>query len=144
MVNARYDGGDLGLAAGLMFAIDVHLSDLQPGEILEVSSSNIGLIHELPAWCRGTGHPLVLIESDGDRTLFHIERGHQGSLMFADRPELPLGAPDRCDGFPTPDWLMGKLLTRKCSDPTNEPHSIKKIRITITTSTSGVMFGPES
>jgi TusA-related sulfurtransferase len=107
MVSARYDGGDLGLAEGLMFAIDVHLSDLRPGDVLEVSSSNIGLVHELPAWCRGTGHPLVRVEPDGERTLFHIERGDRASLMFADRPNLPLRAPDRGDGFRTPDWLIG-------------------------------------
>jgi TusA-related sulfurtransferase len=107
MVNARYDGADLGLAEGLMFAIDVHLSDLAPGEVLEVSSSNPGLAHELPAWCKGTGHRLVASEPDGDRTLFHIERGAHGSLMFADRPDLPLEAPDRGDGFPTPSWLIG-------------------------------------
>ncbi len=107
MVSARYDGADLGLAEGLMFAIDVHLSDLAPGEVLEVSSSNAGLAHELPAWCRGTGHRLVGAEPDGDRTLFHIERGARGSLMFADRPALPLQAPDRTEGFATPDWLIG-------------------------------------
>ena len=107
MVSARYDGGDLGLAEGLMFAIDVHLSDIAPGEILEVSSSNPGLEHELPAWCRGTGHRLVAVEPDGDRTLFHIERGARGSLMFADRPDLPLRAPDRTGGFATADWLTG-------------------------------------
>ena len=107
MVNARYDGADLGLAEGLMFAIDVHLSDLAPGEVLEVSSSNPGLAHELPAWCTGTGHRLVASEPDGDRTLFQIERSEHGSLMFADRPELPLEAPDRGDGFPTPLWLVG-------------------------------------
>jgi TusA-related sulfurtransferase len=107
VVNARYDGADLGLAEGLMFAIDVHLSDLAPGEVLEVSSTNPGLAHELPAWCKGTGHRLVASEPDGDRTLFHIERGARGSLMFADRPDLPLSAPDRSDGFPTPSWLVG-------------------------------------
>jgi TusA-related sulfurtransferase len=107
MVNARYDGGDLGLAEGLMFAIDVHLSDLAPGEVLEVSSSNPGLAHELPAWCKGTGHRLVASEPAGDQTLFHIERGAHGSLMFADRPDLPLEAPDRGSGFPTPSWLVG-------------------------------------
>jgi len=107
VVSARYDGGDLGLAEGLMFAIDVHLSDIAPGEILEVSSSNPGLEHELPAWCRGTGHRVVAVEPDGDRTLFHIERGARGSLMFADRPELPLRAPDRTGGFATADWLTG-------------------------------------
>ena len=106
-MNARYDGADLGLAEGLMFAIDVHLSDLAPGEVLEVSSTNPGLAHELPAWCTGTGHRLVASEPDGDRTLFHIERGVHGSLMFADRPDLPLEAPNRGDGFPTPSWLIG-------------------------------------
>ena len=56
---ARYDGGDLDLAGGLMFALDVCLSDIAPGEMLELSSANAGLAHELPAWCRGTGHELV-------------------------------------------------------------------------------------
>jgi hypothetical protein len=62
---ARYDGGGLGLAEGLMFALDVCLSDVQPGEVLELSSANAGLIHELPAWCRGTGHELLATEPDG-------------------------------------------------------------------------------
>ena len=54
--------------SGLMFALDVCLSDIAPGEILELSSANAGLVHELPAWCRGTGHELVASEPDGDRT----------------------------------------------------------------------------
>ena len=41
---ARYDGGGLGLAEGLMFALDVCLSDIHPGEILELSGANAGLV----------------------------------------------------------------------------------------------------
>jgi len=103
----RYDGEDLGLADGLMFAIDVHLSDVAPGDILEVRSTNPGLDHELPAWVRGVGHELVAAEPDGEATLFRIRRNPSGSLMFADRPDLPLEAPARRDRFDTTDWLTG-------------------------------------
>ncbi|MGZ8578490.1 MAG: sulfurtransferase TusA family protein, partial [Actinomycetota bacterium] len=77
---ASYDGGALALADGLMFAIDVCLSDLDVGQVLEVVSTNPALPHELPAWCRGTGHELVGSEPDGDAIRFHIRRGDRGAL----------------------------------------------------------------
>ena len=54
-----FDGEDLDLASGLIFALDVCLSDVEVGQVLELSSTNPALAHELPAWCRGTGHELV-------------------------------------------------------------------------------------
>ncbi len=107
---ARYDAENLGLAEGLLFALDVCLSDIQPGEILELSSANAGLVHELPAWCRGTGHELVASEPDGDRTSYRIRRGDRAALMFKDLPDWGIRAPIRTDGegFDTKDWLMGK------------------------------------
>ncbi|HEY6566871.1 MAG TPA: 5-methyltetrahydropteroyltriglutamate--homocysteine methyltransferase, partial [Actinomycetota bacterium] len=63
MVNeepaAIFDGGGLGLAGGLVFALDVCLSDIAPGQVLELRSTNPALVHELPAWCRGTHNALV-------------------------------------------------------------------------------------
>jgi TusA-related sulfurtransferase len=114
MVNeepvARYDGEGLGLADGLMFALDVSLSDIDPGQVLEVTSSNPALVHELGPWCRGTGHELAAAEPDNDgrRTIFRIRRGDRGALMFADQPDWGLTAPDRHDGFGTRDWLIGR------------------------------------
>ncbi|MGZ8566104.1 MAG: sulfurtransferase TusA family protein [Actinomycetota bacterium] len=105
---ASYDGGALGLADGLMFAIDVCLSDLDVGQVLEVVSTNPALPHELPAWCRGTGHELVASEPDGEAIRFRIRRGDRGALMFADHPDWGLEAPDRHDGFGTRDWLIGR------------------------------------
>jgi TusA-related sulfurtransferase len=107
---ARFDGETLGLADGLMFALDVGLSDIEPGQILELASSNPSLAHELPAWCRGTGHELVASgpDNDGRRTLYRIRRGTRGALMFADQPDWGLVAPDRHGGFGTRDWLMGR------------------------------------
>ena len=112
---ARYDGGDLDLAGGLMFALDVCLSDIAPGEMLELSSANAGLAHELPAWCRGTGHELVASQADGGRTLYRIRRGAHAALMFKDLPDWGIRAPLRTDGegFDTKDWLVGQ----GCADP---------------------------
>lgn len=107
--SARFDGEGLGLAEGLMFALDVVLSDIAPGEVLELMSSDPGLTFELPAWCRGTGNELVHSEPDGNRTRHVIRRGARSALMFADHPDWGLSAPDRRDGFGTQDWLLGKM-----------------------------------
>jgi TusA-related sulfurtransferase len=106
----RYDGDTLGLADGLMFALDVCLSEIEPGQILELTSANPAMVHELPAWCRGTGNELVASGSDGEgrRTLFRIRRGNRAALMFADQPDWGLIAPDRHDGFGTTEWLIGR------------------------------------
>jgi TusA-related sulfurtransferase len=107
--SARFDGEGLDLASGLIFALDVCLSDIEVGQILEVSSSSPSLAHELPVWCRGTGHELVSTHPDGERTLFHIRRGASGSLMFKDRPDWGVTPAFRRDGFDTSDWLVGKV-----------------------------------
>ena len=105
---ATFDGEDLDLASGLVFALDVCLSDIEVGEVLALTSRSPGLAHELPAWCRGTGHELVGVEPDGDRTLYLIRRGAAGSLMFKDRPDWGITPAFRHDGFDTRDWLIGK------------------------------------
>ena len=43
------------------------------------SQPNPALAHELPAWCRGTGHELVAAEPDGGTDVFRIRRGAHGS-----------------------------------------------------------------
>ena len=47
--------------------LDVLLSDVVSARTIEIASRNPGLVHELPAWCRGTGNELVASEPDGDR-----------------------------------------------------------------------------
>jgi TusA-related sulfurtransferase len=117
---ASFDAEDLDLASGLIFALDVCLSDIEVGEVLELKSRNPAVAHELPAWCRGTGHRLVATEPDGsDRTIFRIERGPFGSLMFKDRPDWGVSPTFRHDGFDTRDWLIGKAAEiPERADPT--------------------------
>jgi len=40
------------------------------GEILEVVSDDIGILADMPAWCKGTGHTLLGIE-EHDRRRWH-------------------------------------------------------------------------
>ena len=116
---ARFDGEDLDLSSGLIFALDVCLSDVEVGQVLELTSTNRALAHELPAWCRGTGHELVGAEPDGDRTRYRIRRGAHGSLMFKDRPDWGVSPEFRHDGFDTRDWLVGKVAEIPAhADPT--------------------------
>lgn len=116
---ARFDAEDLDLASGLIFALDVCLSDIEVGEVLEVSSSNPALAHELPGWCRGTGHELVGSEADGVDARYLIRRGPHGSLMFRDRPDWGVTPAFRHDGFDTRDWLVGKAAEiPERADPT--------------------------
>lgn len=115
---AAYDGADLDLASGLMFALDVLLSDIEPGEILELTSSNAALRYELPAWCRGTGNEVVDHAIDEGRTIYRIRRGTDAALMFKDRPDLGIDVPDRRDGFGTTDWLIGRAgIVPEHADP---------------------------
>jgi len=116
---ASFDGEDLDLSSGLIFALDVCLSDVEVGQVLELTSTNAAIAHELPAWCRGTGHELVGAEPDGDRTRYRIRRGALGSLMFKDRPDWGVSPEFRHDGFDTRDWLVGKVAEIPASaDPT--------------------------
>ncbi|HEY6565980.1 MAG TPA: ferritin-like domain-containing protein, partial [Actinomycetota bacterium] len=109
------------LAGGLVFALDVCLSDIAPGQVLELRSTNPALVHELPAWCRGTHNALVASEPDGDATRYRIRRGNDAALMFKDEPDEGIVAPIRTDGegFDTRDWLLGKAgMIPEHADPT--------------------------
>ena len=58
--DARFDGGDLDCGNGLLLLIRQHIDPLQPGQLLEFTSTEISVEEDVPAWCRLTGHTLVL------------------------------------------------------------------------------------
>jgi hypothetical protein len=98
-----FDGGDLGLADGLMFALDVHLSEIEPGETVEFTSSNHAVAHELRAWCRTSGHELV----EASEGRYRVRRGAHGVLLFKTQPDWGVRAPRRGADLDTRDWLVG-------------------------------------
>ena len=58
-ISARWDAGEMG-CGGLILELRRVLDKLQPNELLEVSAHNAGAPADIPAWCRLTGHDLIL------------------------------------------------------------------------------------
>lgn len=51
------------------------IDTLEPGQILEVISTDRGSMTDLPAWCESTGNPLKEQRDEGGRYVFLIEKG---------------------------------------------------------------------
>lgn len=55
-VHALLDAGSGGCEEGALLKLRELISGLQPGQVLEVRSTDAGVREDLPAWCRMTGH----------------------------------------------------------------------------------------
>ncbi|MGA9922254.1 MAG: sulfurtransferase TusA family protein [Isosphaeraceae bacterium] len=55
----RFDGGDLDCGSGLLLQIRRRIDPLDPGQLLEIHSTEPSVAEDLPAWCRLTGNELV-------------------------------------------------------------------------------------
>jgi TusA-related sulfurtransferase len=42
------------------------IRELEPGQVLEVLSTDEGIKEDMPAWCKATGHEFLGVEEDGD------------------------------------------------------------------------------
>jgi len=56
-----WDAGDMGCGE-LVFELAQRLAALRPGQALLLVATDLGAPHDIPAWCRLTGHPLVAAE----------------------------------------------------------------------------------
>ena len=57
--DAEWDAGDLGCGE-LVLTLRTRLQALEPGEILRLIARDPGAPADVPAWCRLTGHALVV------------------------------------------------------------------------------------
>lgn len=62
-----FDGGDLDCGNGLLLLIRQHIDPLLPGQLLQILSTEVSVVEDLPSWCRLTGNELVDMWSDGTR-----------------------------------------------------------------------------
>lgn len=51
------------------------IEPLAPGTVLDVQTDDPGAPHEMPAWCKRTGHELLSLESEGEEYRVRIRRG---------------------------------------------------------------------
>ncbi len=56
-----WDAGGMGCGE-LVFALAMRLRALRPGAIFMLTATDGGAPHDIPAWCRMTGHPLLRAE----------------------------------------------------------------------------------
>jgi tRNA 2-thiouridine synthesizing protein A len=57
--DAEWDAGDLG-CGDLVLALRGRVQALAPGQVLKLTALDAGAPADIPAWCRMTGHTLVL------------------------------------------------------------------------------------
>jgi tRNA 2-thiouridine synthesizing protein A len=50
------------------------IKQMQPGEVLEVISSDVGSRMDIPAWCRRTGNALLRAEEEGGKVYRYLIR----------------------------------------------------------------------
>ena len=62
--DAFYDAGDKGCGAGPLDEIADLMRRLAPGQTLEIRATDPSVAVDLAAWCRLTGHTLVIQEGD--------------------------------------------------------------------------------
>lgn len=69
------DGGGMDCGGGLLVLIRKHMDRLEPGQLLEVQSTETSVEEDLPAWCRMTGNELVSWTRLDQRRSFLVSRG---------------------------------------------------------------------
>ena len=57
--DAEWDAGDMGCGE-LVLELRLQLKPMRPGHILKLTARDPGAREDLPAWCRLTGHQLVV------------------------------------------------------------------------------------
>jgi 5-methyltetrahydropteroyltriglutamate--homocysteine methyltransferase len=73
--DTSFDGGDLDCGNGLLLLIRKHIDPLEPGQLLEIRSTEISVDEELPAWCRMTRNELVSWTKHGRQRSFLVCKG---------------------------------------------------------------------
>lgn len=59
--TTRWDAGDMG-CGDLVLELRLRLRDMEPGQVIEVRTTDPGAPEDLPAWCGLTRHVLLRSE----------------------------------------------------------------------------------
>ncbi len=117
--DSGFDGGDLNCGNGLLLLIRRHIDPLEPGQLLEIRSTEISVDEDLPAWCRMTRNELVSWTRQGSQRSFLVSKGpfHRDS---AAREVSRSPVPSRIS-VGTPTGRDGALPARELPGPSPVP-----------------------
>jgi 5-methyltetrahydropteroyltriglutamate--homocysteine methyltransferase len=148
-----FDGGDLDCGNGLLLLIRRHIDPIEPGQLLEVKSTDTSVEEDLPAWCRLTGNELVSRTRSGRVRSYLVRK--------ADRtPTVPAGTRPRSDesvpasivhavpsveplppfavmgvgSWPRPEWLLRSLhehLSGRLAEDEFQRHANDAVRLAV-------------
>jgi len=55
----QWDAGNMGCGE-LVMGLRMRLQSLEPGQVFKLTATDPGVVEDLPAWCRLTGHKLLI------------------------------------------------------------------------------------
>ncbi|MBN1504719.1 MAG: sulfurtransferase TusA family protein [Candidatus Eisenbacteria bacterium] len=50
------------------------MKELEPGQVLEILSTDEGIKEDMPAWCKATGNEFLGVEEDGDQYKAYVRK----------------------------------------------------------------------
>jgi 5-methyltetrahydropteroyltriglutamate--homocysteine methyltransferase len=120
--TASFDGGDLDCGSGLLLLIRKHIDPLDPGQLLEIKSTDTSVEEDLPAWCRLTRNEMVSRTRTGKVRSYLVRKGPGPAVGDRSRPAavpepspanrvepLPRFAVMGIGSWPRPGWLLRAL-----------------------------------
>lgn len=65
----------VGLACPMpIFKTSNKIKEMQPGQVLEVLSDDDGIVKDMPAWCKMTGHEFIRIASENGEYKAYVKK----------------------------------------------------------------------
>ena len=50
------------------------IRELKPGQVLEIISTDEGIVTDMPAWCKSTGHEFLGVEESGGEYRVYVRK----------------------------------------------------------------------
>ena len=145
--DVRFDGGDLDCGNGLLLLIRRHIDPLEPGQHLEIQSTDATVEDDLPAWCRMTGNALVSQTRSGPQRSYLVRKREAKSSTFEPRPiieptirhastigPIPNFAVMGVGSWPRPGWMLKALhdkLNGKLDEETFQQYADDAVRLCV-------------
>ena len=152
-----FDGGDLDCGSGLLLLIRQHIDPLEPGQLLEIKSTDATVDEDLPAWCRLTKNELVSRTRIGNMRSFLVSKGPREissetkretarprpvSTLPEPSPPPPIAAVQPLPRFavmgigswPRPRWLLKSLhdrLSGRLSEEEFQQHADDAVQLAV-------------